>query len=103
MKNLISFEDYLRIQESTDADGFNPSHASYADQTGSAISSLSDLIPGKEYVLTIDKDTPTDMIYQGVIDGVYVFNGEDEAEDRTFHKDEILTLIDKKAIVPVLE
>lgn len=131
MKNLLSFEEFINenyIQEATDADGFDPIKDNVTDpengdvkvstsannnpgftsdqdpdKTAGAVSSISDMKPGKEYVLTVDGKKHTDMIYQGVTNGVHIFNGEDKAHDVTFSDSDLSSLISKGGAVEVAE
>jgi len=101
MKRYIpTFEQF--VNEATDADGFNPQSASQEDLKVSEIKTLEELIPGKEYILTIDGKENNDMVYQGVTDGYYVFNEEDHnAEPLTFDEEKISELVSKGAITRV--
>jgi hypothetical protein len=107
MENILSFDEFVNekyLQESTDADGFDPTHyMNDEDPLGSPLTSVDDLIPGKEYVLDIDGEIHTDMIYQGVTGNVYIFNGEDSAVDLQFTAMEIADLVSSKAVTQVLE
>jgi hypothetical protein len=132
MKNLLSFEEFInenyKIQEASDSDGFAPEKGNVTDpengpvkaSTGKsdsevfssdqapdkmagAASSISDMKPGKEYVLTVDGKRHTDMIYQGVADGIHIFNGEDRAHDVTFTDSELSALISKGGAIEVAE
>lgn len=106
MKNLLSFEEFVNehyVMEATDADGFNPAYTTDADPTGSPLSNISELLPGKEYVLKVGEETHTDMIYQGVTNGVYIFNGEDKAHDVTFNQEEMTNLISAGGVSQVME
>lgn len=107
MKKLLSFDEFVnehyQIQEATDADGFDPQSTTGVDPTGPALKSISELLPGKEYVITVDGATNTDMIYQGVTDGVHIFNGEDKANDVQMTDVEIAAVIAKGGFVQVLE
>jgi hypothetical protein len=101
MKNLLSFNEFVNehynVAEGTDADGFNPTTTTDTDPTEAAISTIEELVPGKEYVV----DGNTDMIYQGVTDGVYTFNGADEADPATFTEDEMASLVSSKKVAAV--
>jgi hypothetical protein len=132
MKHLLSFEEFVnenyKIQEANDADGFDPTKGNVTDpekapvkvstsksdsevfssdqnpdKIEGKISSISDMKPGKEYVLTVDGKKNTDMLYQGVTNGVHVFNGEDKAHDITFSDDDLSSLISKGGVVEVAE
>jgi hypothetical protein len=131
MKNLLSFEEYINenyIQEATDADGFDPAKGNVTDpekgdikattgknndpgftsdqapdKIASPVSTISDMKPGKEYVLTVDGKKHTDMLYQGVTDGVHIFNGEDKAHDITFTDSDLSSVISKGGVVEVAE
>lgn len=107
MKKLLSFDEFVnehyKIQEATDADGFNPQDTTGEDPTGPALTAVSELLPGKEYVIKVDGAVNTDMIYQGVTDGVHIFNGEDKANDIQFTEEEIADAIAKGGFMQVLE
>jgi hypothetical protein len=107
MKKLLSFDEFVnehyKIQEATDADGFNPQNTTGQDPTGPALKSVSELLPGKEYVITVDGNVNTDMYYAGVTDGVHLFNGEDKANDVQMTDVEIADVIAKGGFVQVLE
>jgi hypothetical protein len=107
MKKLLSFDEFVnehyKIQEATDADGFDPQTTTGEDPTGPALTSVSELLPGKEYVIKVDGAVNTDMIYQGVTDGVHIFNGEDKANDIQFTEVEIADVISKGGFMQVLE
>lgn len=81
---------------------FNPAIEKDADKVGAAIKSVDELIPGKEYVVTLDGAKHTDMIYQGVTDNVHIFNEEDHnAEPKSFSTDAISKVIAAGGIAPV--
>jgi hypothetical protein len=128
MKNLLSFDEFVnenyKIQEATDADAFDPAKGNTtdpingpvkvltgnnndpgftSDQNPDTISGIENLTPGKEYVLTVGGKTVTDMLYQGVADGVHIFNGEDKAHDMTFTDTEMSGLISKGGVSEVDE
>jgi hypothetical protein len=107
MKKLLSFDEFVnehyKIQEATDADGFNPQNTTGEDPTGPVLKSVSELLPGKEYVITVDGNVNTDMYYAGVTDGVHLFNGEDKANDVQMTDVEIADVIAKGGFVQVLE
>ena len=103
MKNLLSFEEFVnehhntQIVEATDADGMDPKDSTKKSEL-KPCANVSDLIPGKEYVVD-----GTSMLYQGVTDDVYTFNGKDESEVVTMKPEEIESLVSKKGVVPVAE
>ena len=107
MKNLLSFDEFVNehynVAEATDADGFNPATTSGADPVGGALKSVEELLPGKEYVLTVNGETHSDMLYAGVTDGVHMFNGEDKANPVQFSDEEIADVISKGGIAQVQE
>lgn len=108
MKNLLSFEEfvnenYKNVSEASDADGFNPADTSDTDPVGKAIAGIDELTPGKEYVLTVDGEKHTDMLYAGVTDGVHMFNGEDKANPVQFTEDEMADLVSKGGVAQVME
>ena len=131
MKHLLSFEEFVnenyKVQENLSA-GYNPSEDGDVDplkpeikansgksdpnvfssdqnpdKMAEKISSISDMKPGKEYVLTVDGKKHGDMIYQGVTDGVHIFNGEDKAHDVTMTDEELSAVISKGGAVEVDE
>lgn len=84
-KYIPTFDEF--VNEATDADGFNPTKASDADLVVAKIKTLDELVPGKEYRLNIDGNNISDLVYQGVTDGYYIFNEEDHnTEPKTFNK-----------------
>lgn len=106
MKNLLTFDEFVnekyQVLESTDADGFNPENTSSVDPVGAQIQTIEELTPGHEYVLTVDGETHSDMIYQGSTGGVHIFNGEEEAKDVQFTDEEITDLIDNGGISAIV-
>jgi hypothetical protein len=101
MKRYIPTFDQF-VNEATDADGYNPQRASQEDLKVSEIKTLEELIPGKEYILTINGKENNDMVYQGVTNGYYVFNEEDHnSEPLTFSVEKISELVSKGAITRV--
>lgn len=99
-RHIPTFEQF--VNEATDADGFNPQTASQADIVLKTILSLDELLPGKEYILTIDGKANNDMIYQGVTGGVHIFNEEDHnAEPVSFTDAELSTIIAAKGVSQV--
>jgi hypothetical protein len=132
MKNLLSFDEFVNekynIQEASDADAFDAAKGNVIDPTNGPVkvsstknndpgfisdqdvdkiagkvSTMEDLTPGKEYVLTVGGKTMTDMLYQGVADGIHIFNGEDKAHDMTFTDTEMSDLISKGGVSEVDE
>jgi hypothetical protein len=103
MKNLLSFDEFVnehyKIEEATDADGFNPSATKDTDLTDAPATSLSELTPGKEYVI----DGTTDLIYQGYTGGVHIFNGEDKANVVSLTDEELTTAIKNGKVSEVNE
>jgi hypothetical protein len=101
MKNLLSFGEFVnehyKIEEATDADGFDPTFTKDIDPTGAAATSLSELTPGKEYVV----NGTTDLIYQGYTGGVHVFNGGDEANVVSLTDEELTDAIGKGTVSEV--
>jgi len=84
MIHLQTFEEF--INESA-TEGFVPTQN--ADVIGDTIKAISELIPGQEYVL----DTNPEMLYQGNTGGVYIFNGEDKANDIQYTEADLTSLI----------
>jgi hypothetical protein len=101
MKKLLSFEEFVnehyKVEEATDADGFNPTTATETDEVVDTVKDLSGLVPGKEYELTVDGDAKKNMMFQGVTDGVYIFNSEDQEEDVRFSEEEMSAIVAKGA------
>ena len=101
-RHIPTFEQYLN--EQTDANGFDPSKAKDADPEMAPIKSMTELLPGKEYAITIDGKKMTDMIYQGVTDGSYIFNEEDHnSEPKTFTEEEITKVITAGGVAQIAE
>jgi hypothetical protein len=99
MKKLLSFDEFVNEQY----DVFDPSKTIDEDPIAKVLSSIDELVPGKEYVLTIDGVKNTDMLYQGVTDGSYIFNGEDEAHDISLNDEEMQAVIAANGVVEVAE
>ena len=103
MKNLLSFDEFVnehyKIEEATDADGFDPTATKDTDPTAAAAKSLAELTPGKEYVV----NGTTDLIYQGYTGGVHVFNGEDKANVVTLTDEELTDAVGKGTVSEVKE
>lgn len=99
-RHIPTFEQF--VNEATDADGFNPASASQADVKVAQIKSVEELIPGKEYILTIDGKSTPDMMYAGYTDGYHIFNEEDHnTEPKTFTDEEISKIVDDKGVSQV--
>ena len=96
MKSLLTFEEFVnehyKVEEATDADGFNPTKADEVKGTEGTVKTLADLIPGKEYEMTVDGKKKS-MIFQGVTDGAYIFNAEDQEETIRYTEEEATDLI----------
>jgi hypothetical protein len=97
MKKLLSFEEFVNehynVDEATDADGFNPAVAATADEVTDTIKDLSGLIPGKEYEFTANGNLMANMMFQGVTDGVYIFNSENQEEAVRYTEEEMTAII----------
>lgn len=97
MKRLLSFDEFInehyKVEEATDADGFNPATASTADETTDTVKELSGLIPGKEYELNIEGKEKKNMMFQGVTDGVYIFNSENQEDVVSFSEEEMTKVL----------
>ena len=99
-RHIPTFEQF--VNEATDADGFNPAIASDADVKVAVIKSVDELLPGKEYILSTDGTTTTDLIYQGVTDGYHIFNEEDHnSEPKTFTADALAAIVSAGGITQV--
>jgi len=94
MKNLLSFEEF--VNENYDAQGFEPTQNE--DVVGKAVEAIDELEVGKEY-----KINEKDYLYQGVTDGTYLFNGEEDADVISGTAEEIQALITDGKIVTVVE
>lgn len=99
MKRLLSFDEFVNEQY----DNFDPTKTSTEDPIAKVLTSIDELTPGKEYCLTIDGVKNCDMLYQGVTDGSYIFNGEDKAHDIALNAEQVQTAIDAKGIEEVAE
>jgi hypothetical protein len=97
MKKLLSFEQFVNehynVEEATDADGFNPATTADADEVINTINDLSGLIPGKEYEFTVDGKLMSNMMFQGVTDGVYIFNSENQEDAIRFTEEQMTAII----------
>ena len=99
MKKLLSFDEFVNEQY----DQFDPTQTTGEDPIAKVLTSIDELTPGKEYCLTIDGVKNCDMLYQGVTDGAYIFNGEDRAHDISLNAEEIQVAIDAAGIEEVAE
>jgi hypothetical protein len=101
MKKLLSFDEFVnehyKVEEATDADGFNPATTTDADDVTATITDLSGLIPGKEYEFTVDGKTLSNMMFQGVTDGVYIFNSENQEDVVRYSEEEMAAILTKGA------
>lgn len=95
MIHLKTFEEF--INEATDTDGFVATQA--PDVIGQTVKTISELTPGQEYQI----EDNSDMIYQGNTGGVYIFNGEDKANDLQFSEAELEVLITDGKVKCVIE
>ncbi len=99
-RHIPTFEQF--VNEATDADGFNPAVASQADVKVKEITSVDELIPGNEYIITLDGNKTSDMMYAGVTDGYHIFNEEDHnTEPKTFSDEALAAVIAAKGITQV--
>ena len=102
-RHIPTFEQFLN-EAANDANGFDPAKAQDTDPTMAPLKTTSELIPGKEYVITLDGVKNTDMIYQGVTDGSYIFNEEDHnSEPKTFTEDAMMKVIAAGGVSQVAE
>jgi hypothetical protein len=98
MKNLKTFEEFL-----AESHEFDPAKTNDIDVLLPAIKSASDLKPGNEYTITVDGNTYTDMMYQGLADGNYIFNSEDMEVSMNLKRDQIESAISVDGIQQVNE
>ena len=93
MKRLITFDEFVNehynVAEATDADGFDPAKTIEADEVVDTIKSISELIPGKEYEFSDAEGAKKSMMFQGVTNGVYIFNSEDQEDSVSYTEEEI--------------
>ena len=100
-RHIPTFEQFVN-EAANDANGYDPIKVADNDPTIAVAKSLDELLPGKEYVLTIDGKANTDMIYAGYTDGVHIFNEADHnAEPISFTDEELQKLIDAKGVAQV--
>jgi hypothetical protein len=104
MKRLLSFEEFVNehyeapvqgqenIEEAA-ADTFDPAKTTDTDVVVATPATLADLKPGKEYTLTVDGEEKGDMMFQGVTDGVYIFNSEDQKTVLDFNEEEMTKIV----------
>ena len=96
-RHIPTFEQF--VNEATDADGFNPQTASQADVVLNVVASLDEMLPGKEYIVTVGGKSNNDMMYAGYTDGVHIFNEEDHnAEPVSFTDEELSAIIAAKGV-----
>jgi len=98
MKNLKTFSEFV-----SEAAEFNPANTSDIDVLLPAIKSASELMPGKEYVIKLDGKTHSNMMYQGVSDGSYIFNSEDMETVLNLKDDQINSAVSDGGVQPVNE
>lgn len=92
-RHIPTFEQFVN-EAANDANGFDPAKSKDVDPTLPAVKSLDDLLPGKEYKLTLDGKSTTDLIYSGYTDGYHIFNEADHnTEPMTFTDDAIAKII----------
>jgi regulatory protein YycI of two-component signal transduction system YycFG len=93
MKRLLTFDEFVNehynVAEATDADGFNPTATTDKDEVIDTIKTVSELIPGKEYEFSDSEGAKKSMIFQGVTNGVYIFNSEDQKDAVRYTEEEI--------------
>jgi len=94
MKNLLTFEEF--VNENYDAEGFSPEN--HTDVTGTAVESIEEIVVGKEYLIN-----DTEYLYQGVTDGQYIFNGENEADVLNINAEELQNIITDGAVINIVE
>lgn len=99
-RHIPTFEQFVNEA----ADGFDPATSKDTDPTMAAIKTVAELLPGKEYVVTLDGVKNTDMIYAGVTDGYYIFNEEDHnSEPKTFSEAAMSKIIAAGGVSQVAE
>ena len=99
----VSGTQPIALKTNNDADGFNPTKTSDKDPVSGPLTSIIQLLPGKEYTVKVDGQENGDMLYAGYTDGVHLFNGEDKAHYLEFTEEEISSIIKAKGISQVLE
>lgn len=101
-KHIPTFNEF--VNEQADASlAYDPAKAKHDDATGAPLKSVDELIPGKEYVVTLDGVKHSNMIYQGVTDNVHIFNEEDHNEEpKSFSTDAISKVVVAGGITPVV-
>jgi len=101
-RHIPTFEEF--VAENYDAEGFNPQKEADTDALMAPIKSAADLVPGKEYQVSVDGDTMSDMIYQGQSGGEYVFNEMDHNEEPVrFSEDAMMNIIDAEGVRCVMD
>jgi hypothetical protein len=101
--NAVSGNLPINQKTTNDADGFNPTKTSDVDPVSGPLNSIIQLLPGKEYDITVSGQLNGDMIYAGYSNGVHLFNGEDKAHYLEFTEEEISSIIKNKGVCQVLE
>ena len=90
-RHIPTFNQYVNEQADF---AYEPAVVKDADRVVSVLKSIDQLIPGKEYILTLDGVKNDDMIYQGVTDNVHIFNEEDHnKEPKSFSTDALSKVI----------
>lgn len=94
MKNLLSFDEF--VNENYDSEGFKPSQE--PDVLGKKVETIEEIVLGKEY-----KIEEKEYLYQGVTNGQYIFNGEDDADVINVNAEELQALITDGKVITVVE
>ena len=96
MKRLLTFDEFVNENykvEEAEANGFDPATTSDNDTVVDVVKDLAGLVAGKEYILTVDGTEHPNMMFQGVADGVYIFNSEDQKDVKDFTEDQMSAIV----------
>ena len=94
-KYIPTFDEFVNESEN----GFDPMNRE-EDKRVRSLSSITQLLPGKEYCIKANGVEHTGMVFQGYSGGVYVFNQEDHKEDfLDFDKQEMEAIISASGVI----
>jgi hypothetical protein len=103
MKRHIPTFDQFLAEQADASFAYDPAKSKDVDPTGEALKSVDELVPGKEYVLTLDGVSHKNMGYAGVTDGYHIFNEADHKEEpMTFSAEAIAKIISAGGIKQVV-
>ena len=100
MKNLKTFTEF--VNEATGRE-FDPAKTVDIDPLLPPIADPTELVAGKEYVVTHNGKKYANMLFSGVTDGNYIFNAEDLSITLNLNREEITKSVTDKGVQQVNE